>query len=366
MEWTPSVARAASIAALASWIPSDKISLALGRTALYWTRCCSWASCSRRSCSSCRCRSCSASCCGKKMLETVMLTSVTRRPTRLSTLLATLRRTASASWGIDLPYSAVSVRSMAASSWPTSTETPWVWLLPALPPVMVSRTPPTDCEALPPILMPSTSWEAIPAIFETTLSEMLVEPRSVCSGLPCLDLFSLMFLLSSVCVLLYRPACYQPVDRQQDYRAKGRNEDRPEAYSRHFRASEEALDNEAADECSRYADQDSDYDPTGIRPWHNPLGQHAGYEPDHYQRYDAYALSPPPRAPLTPIGGHPQAQYNRCRTSRYYCPFYPPLCTHKPLRRAGPAARATRRPGRRARRPRRAAGGPRRPCRGRV
>src|ERR671912_2191617 len=28
MEWTPSVARAASIAALASWIPSDKISLA--------------------------------------------------------------------------------------------------------------------------------------------------------------------------------------------------------------------------------------------------------------------------------------------------------------------------------------------------
>ena len=52
----------------------------------------------------------------------------TRRPTRLSTLLATLRLTASASWGMDLPYSAVSVRSMAASSWPTSTETPWVWL----------------------------------------------------------------------------------------------------------------------------------------------------------------------------------------------------------------------------------------------
>src|SRR5215213_3084938 len=321
MEWTPSVARAASVAALANWIPSAKIRPALPSTALYWTRCCSCASCSRRSCS--------AICC------------------------------------IDLSYSAVSFRSRSASSGPTSTETPWVWP-PLLPPVMEPMMPLTAWEPPLPILTPSTSWEAIPAIFETTLSEMLVEPRSVCSGLPCLDLFSLMFLLSSVCVLLYRPACYQPVDRQQDYRAKGRNEDRPEAYSRHFRAPEEALDNEAADECSRYADQDSDYDPTGIRPWHNPLGQHAGYEPDHYQRYDAYALSPPPRAPLTPIGGHPQAQYNRCRTSRYYCPFYPPLCTHKPLRRAGPAARATRRPGRRARRPRRAAGGPRRPCRGRV
>ena len=111
-----------------------------------------------------------------------MLTSFTRRPTRLSTLLATLRLTASASWGIDLPYSAVSVRSMAASSWPTSTETPWVWL-PLLPPVMLPRMPLTAWEPPLPILMPSTSWEAMPAIFDTTLSEMLVEPRSVWSGL---------------------------------------------------------------------------------------------------------------------------------------------------------------------------------------
>src|ERR687897_78591 len=320
MEWTPSVGRAASLAVLASWIPSDKINLAFRETALYWTRCCSWASCSRRCCSSCCCRSCSASCCGKKMLETVMLTSVTRRPTRLSTLLATLRRTASASWGIDLPYSAVSVRSMAASSWPTSTETPWVWLLPALPPVIVSRTPPTDCEALPPILMPSTSWDAIPAIFDTTLSEMLVEPRSVCSGLLCWDLPSLMLLLSSMCSVLfvlfslYRPACDQPVDRQQDYRAKGRYENGPEAYLRYPRAPEEALHYETACECSRYTDQDSDYDPAGVWPWHNPLGQNAGYESDHYQRHYAYALSPPPHTLLTPTGRHPQAQYNRCRT----------------------------------------------------
>src|SRR5215211_8872377 len=163
-------------------------------SALYWTRCCSWASCSRRSCSSCRWRSCSASCCGKKIFDTVMFTSVTRRPTRLSTLLATLRLTASASWGIDLPYSAVSVRSMAASSWPTSTETPWVWLL-LPPPVMLPRMPLTAWEPPLPILMPSTSWDAMPAIFDTTLSEMLVAPRSVCSGL---ELSSLIFLLSSV------------------------------------------------------------------------------------------------------------------------------------------------------------------------
>src|SRR5918999_1433339 len=133
MEWTPSVARAASIAALASWIPSDKISLA-----------------------------------NRSLLE-----------------------------------------------------------------------PPLS------ILMPSTSWEAIPAIFETTLSEMLVEPRSVCSGLLCLDLFSLMLLLSSmypvlfVWCSLYRPACYQPVDRKQDYRAQGRYENGPEAYLRYLRAPEE-------------------------------------------------------------------------------------------------------------------------------
>ena len=93
---------------------------------------------------------------------------------------------------------------------------------------------------------------------------------------------------------LYRPACDQPVDRKQDYRAQGRYENGPEAYLRYPWPPEEALDNETAYECSRYTDQDSDYDSPGVRPWHNPLGQYAGYEPDHYQRYYAYALSPPP------------------------------------------------------------------------
>jgi hypothetical protein len=55
--------------------------------------------------------------------------------------------------------------------------------------------PPTACVAPLPIRMPSTSWAAIPAILETTLSDMVVLPRSVWSGLPC----SLMLpLLSSV------------------------------------------------------------------------------------------------------------------------------------------------------------------------
>ena len=99
---------------------------------------------------------------------------------------------------------------------------------------------------------------------------------------------------------LYRPARYQPVDRKQDYRSQGRYENGPEAYLRYPLAPEEALDDETAYECSRYTDQDSDYDSPGIRPWHNPLGQYAGYEPDHYQRYYAYALSPPPHTPLTP------------------------------------------------------------------
>jgi hypothetical protein len=123
---------------------------------------------------------------------------------------------------------------------------------------------------------------------------------------------------------LYRPARYQPVDRKQDYRSQGRYENRPEAYLRYPWPPEEALDQETAYECPRYADQDSDYDPPGVRSWHNPLGQYARYEPDHYQRYYAYALSPPPHTLLSPTGRHPQAQYNRCRTRRYYCPSYPP------------------------------------------
>src|SRR5215212_5969754 len=213
MEYTPSVARAAWAAALASSSSSAKISLSFERARPYWTRCCCCASCSRCCCSSSRWRCCSCSCCGKNTLATVMFTSVTRRPMRLSTRLITLRLTASASWGMDLPYSAVSVRSMADSSWPTSTETPCVWLPP--PPVMEPRMPPTACEAPLPILLPSTSWDAIPATFDTTLSEMLVLPRSVCSGLLLL-LWSVMCPSPFVLRALYRPAREQPVDGEQD------------------------------------------------------------------------------------------------------------------------------------------------------
>src|ERR687893_633421 len=84
---------------------------------------------------------------------TVMFTSVTCRPTSDSTLLMTLRRAASVSWGIDCPYSMAIVRSMAASWVPTSTLTPLEKLLPPeLPPtapVTLWRKPPTAALALP-------------------------------------------------------------------------------------------------------------------------------------------------------------------------------------------------------------------------
>src|SRR3712207_5554348 len=69
------------------------------------------------------CCSC-CSCWGKKMSLTVMFTSVTLRPTRFSTRLMTFLRTASATWWIALPYSTLILRSTAASTSPTSTETP--------------------------------------------------------------------------------------------------------------------------------------------------------------------------------------------------------------------------------------------------
>lgn len=103
-------------------------------------------------------------------------------------------------------------------------------------------------------------------------------------------------------ISLHRAARDQPVNRQQNYRAKGCYENGPEAYLRYSRTTEETLHYETADECSRYTDQDSDYDPPGIRSRHDPLGQHTGYEPDHYQRHDAYALSPPPSKYLIPPG----------------------------------------------------------------
>src|SRR5215203_5920578 len=228
------------------------------------------------------------------MLETVMLTSVTRRPTRLSTLLATLRRTASASWGIDLPYSAVSVRSMAASSWPTSTETPWVWL-PPLPPVMEPRMPPTAWEAPLPILMPSTSWAAIPATFDTTLSEMLVLPRSVCSGLLLL-LWSVMYRSPFVLSALYRPAREQPVDGEQDDGAQRGRQYGREAEAPRAPAEAEPFEHPSADKGAHYPDQGRDHDTSRVWSWHNPLRQDARYEPDHYPHHDgpdAYGFSPP-------------------------------------------------------------------------
>src|SRR5829696_7623576 len=108
-----------------------------------------------------------------------MLTSVTRNPTKFSTRLITLLRTASETCGMDLPYSTASERSTAVSSSPTSTVTPRVV---SDPPLTLSRTPPTAREVPPPICTPSTSCAAMPVTWETTALLMVVLPRSVLSG----------------------------------------------------------------------------------------------------------------------------------------------------------------------------------------
>src|SRR5829696_8781476 len=139
------------------------------------------------------------SCSAKNTSLTATLTSVTLRPTRLSTRLMMFWRTAWAIWGIDLPYSTVSVASIAASTSPTSTETPRDWLpLPTLPPVTLLKIPPIAWLLPPPIRTPSTSCAAMPAILETTLSSILVPPRSVWSGLSCCWVLCSLMLLCSL------------------------------------------------------------------------------------------------------------------------------------------------------------------------
>src|SRR5918995_6455265 len=96
------------------------------------------------------------------------------------------------------------VRSMAASSSPTSTLTPLEKLPPLLvlppvtPPVTLCKKPPTAAVAPPPIWTFSTSWAAMPAIWETTELLTVVVPISVLRGLPWL-LSSLMFSSFPTC-----------------------------------------------------------------------------------------------------------------------------------------------------------------------
>src|ERR687889_428740 len=113
-----------------------------------------------------------------------MLTSVTLSPVRFSTRFITLRRTSSVVCGITVPYSMAIVRSKAASSSPTSAETPLVRLLPPpveLPPptapVTLPKNPLTAAAVLPPICTFSTSCAATPAILLTAASPMVVRPR---------------------------------------------------------------------------------------------------------------------------------------------------------------------------------------------
>src|SRR5215217_7684401 len=130
----------------------------------------------------CRCSCCGRSSSGNRTSLTVMFTSVTLRPVRFSTLFITLLRTASVICGICLPYSTAIERSAAASSVPTSTETPRVWLPPPTPdtrPGTLSRSPLIARAAPPPVCTPSTSWAAMPTILATTASPMVVAPRSL-------------------------------------------------------------------------------------------------------------------------------------------------------------------------------------------
>src|SRR5215216_4996605 len=112
---------------------------------------------------------------GKQNIVTVMFTSTTLRPVRPSTRFMTLRRTASEICGIALPYSTAIESSTASSSSPTSTETSRV----CPPLVTLSKKAPTARAVPPPICIPSTSWAAMPAILETTLSLMIAPPRSL-------------------------------------------------------------------------------------------------------------------------------------------------------------------------------------------
>src|SRR5918998_2446902 len=77
---------------------------------------------------------------------------------------------------------------MAASPSPTSTLTPrekfWDEPWPVTEPVTLCRKPPTAAVVPPPICTFSTSWAAMPAIWETTASLMVVVPRSLWRGFP--------------------------------------------------------------------------------------------------------------------------------------------------------------------------------------
>ena len=117
---------------------------------------------------------------GKVMSVIVAFSSLTRSPVILWMRSVILRRTSSTVWRMFLLYSIPILRSMAVSVLPTSTEIPLVLLS---EPVRLPSTPPAVLEAPPPMLTPSTSCAAMPAIEETTVSLIIVAPRSLRSGL---------------------------------------------------------------------------------------------------------------------------------------------------------------------------------------
>src|SRR5918997_115742 len=133
------------------------------------------------------------------MSSTVTLTSVTSRPVMRSTREETLSRTALATSTIGTPYSTTTSRSMAAWRSPTSTLTPCVTPRLGPDPGSLSRIAPSARAAPVPMeCTPAISRVAMPAIFETTESAMLVLPRSESSGLPPPDVVAGLLLVSAM------------------------------------------------------------------------------------------------------------------------------------------------------------------------
>jgi hypothetical protein len=124
----------------------------------------------------------------------------------------------------------------------------------------------------------------------------------------------------------HSPTSDQPVDGQQYDRAQRCREDGSQAKSCSPGEAEQTK-RKAAGEGASYTDQYCDYYAPGVRPWHDPFRQGAGYQPDHYQGYDrpnAYALSPPLPEP------HPNRKYKQTTfITLLIAGFYPAISHYK-------------------------------------
>src|SRR5918997_5929748 len=205
--------------------------------------------------------------------------------------------------------------------------------------------------------MPSISPAAIPAILDTTLSEMVVVPRSVWSGLPpllCSVIRPSPFVgecLPSVKRYLYRPAREQPVDGEQDDRAQRGGQYGADAEGPRAAAEVEPLEHPAPDKGADDPDQGRYHDATGVGPRHHPLRQDARYQPDHYPDYygpDAYGSHLPPSPPRASVPDGTLVEHINSRRAPRYSRGFTPIAAAintaericRAPTRAGPARQA--------------------------